>query len=110
MSNCTLQIEENVELSEKALEVLYHSAWQGTLDESEVVFLLKDQKPMTYLLHQDTSGEYEYWLSHKKRDGEIHHRHFTIRELPDGWFFMNARAPISEDLETFIQGALAQNS
>ena len=102
-----LQSIEDLELLDKSLEVIQHPAWQGTIDEAEAFELLKDQPFMTYLLRQDVTSDYDYWLSHKKSNGEIHHRHFAIRLFPDGWFFANFRAPACEDLDNFIKGALA---
>lgn len=107
MENTLLHTEEELELFAKNLEVLQHSAWYGAIDEEAASLFLQDKPSMSYLLRQGSEGEYHYWLSHKKSDGEIHHRHFTIRMFPDGLFFANWRAPAAEELVTFIQGALA---
>lgn len=106
MTNMILQVNEEIELLAKSLEVLLHPLWQGALDEKTSLILLEDKPIMTYLLRQDSKSEYDYWLSHKKSDGKIYHRHFTIRFFPDGWFFANTKAPPCECLNDFIKGAL----
>lgn len=106
MTNTTLHISQELEFLAKALEVSLHPAWQGSIDEKSSITLLQDKPAMTYLLRQDSKGEYDFWISHKKFSGEIYHRHFTLRLFPDGWFFVNTKAPSCESLSTFIQGAL----
>ncbi|MBS0655489.1 MAG: hypothetical protein JSR46_06925 [Verrucomicrobia bacterium] len=100
------QTHQDLELLDKARAVTGHPAWQGSISEQEANALLENQPPMTYLLRQDTSGEFDFWLSHKKDDGNMHHRHFTLRLFPDGWFYANWRATPREGLNDFIQGAL----
>lgn len=100
-------ITEDVEFLDKVFEIVNHPSWQGLIDEKTATILLQAQQITTYLLRQDSKGEYDYWLSHKKVDGEIHHRHFTIKPFPDGWIFANHHAPPCEDLTQFIQKALA---
>jgi hypothetical protein len=107
MTNIFLQTDEELELATKKFEVVLHPAWNGKIDETTAETLLADQPVMTYLLRQGSEGEYDYWLSHKKRDGDLHHRHFTIRLFPDGLFFANTGAPPCEALDNFIKGALA---
>lgn len=106
MVNMILQVHEELELLAKALEVILHPAWQGNIDQETVITLLQDKPTMTYILHQDSKSKYDYWLSHKKNNGELHHRHFAIRLFPDGWFFANTRALPHECLDDFVKGAL----
>lgn len=100
-------VSEDIEFLEKVSSVVNHPSWQGAIDESATVILLKDQPILTYLLRQGSEGELDFWLSHKKDNREVHHRHFTIRPFSDGWLFVNFHAPSCEDLDAFIQGALA---
>ena len=100
-------VTEDIEFLEKILEVVTHPAWQGHIDEQTTTLFLQDKPSMTYLLRQGSEGEYDYWLSHKKYNGKIHHRYFTIKPFPDGWIFIDHGAPPHEDLNCFIQGALA---
>lgn len=102
-----LQTKEDTEFLEKVIEVINHPSWHGCIDEKETTTLLQDQPIMTYLLRQDSASKIDFWLSHKKGDREIHHRHFTIMPFSDGWIFVNHGAPPCEDLNRFIQGALA---
>jgi hypothetical protein len=106
MTNIALRTSEELELLAKKLEIILHPAWYGNIAEEVTQALLKDSSVMPYVLRQGSEGEYDYWLSHKKSDGNIHHRHFTIRLFPDGLFFANLRAPAAEKLEDFIKGAL----
>ena len=107
MINSILQTSDELEFFEKVLEVTQHPAWRGAIDEGTAIALLQPQPPMTYLIRQDLQKEYHYWLSHKKATGEFHHRHFMISRFSDGYLFQNYQAPPSEDLDRFIQGALA---
>lgn len=102
----TVQSFQNLELLAKKLEVILHPAWHGDMSADAGVPLLQDKPAMTYLLRSE-GEEYHYWLTHKKSNGDIHHRHFTIRLFPDGLFFANYRAPANERLDDFIRGALA---
>jgi hypothetical protein len=107
MTNILLQTKEECDLLAKMTEVTNHPAWCGRLDEKMVIDCLQDEPVMTYLIWQGAEGPYDLWLSHKKSPWEVHHRHFTIRRLPNGWHFANHRAPSCKNLEGFIQGALA---
>jgi hypothetical protein len=100
-------VTEDIEFLAKVSEVVTHPLWQGLIDEETAVTLLRAQPSMTYLLRQGSEGEYDYWLSHKNRNGRIHHCYFTIKPFPDGWIFIDHGAPPHEDLSRFIQGALA---
>jgi hypothetical protein len=106
MTICSLQTTEKAEFLDKVSEVTQHSAWHSIIDEKASTTLLQDHPVMSYLIRQDSDSEYDYWLSHKKSDGTIFHRHFTVRLFPDGWFFANGGVPPCEDLNGFIQGAL----
>lgn len=100
-------IAENIELLEKVSDVVTHPSWQGAINETTAAILLQNQPIMTYLLRQGNEGETDFWLSHKKCSGEIHHRHFTITPFSDGLLFSNLHAPSCENLDGFIEGALA---
>lgn len=104
---CTVQVNEDLEFLDKVLEISEHPSWQDSIDEAATTVFLQNKPSMTYILRQDEKGKYDYWLSHKKSNGEIHHRHFTIRLFPDGYFFANYLAPPCESLDNFIKGALA---
>jgi hypothetical protein len=110
MAITTLQTNEELELVAKKLEVVLHPAWHGVIDEENAAIALQDKPVMTYLLRQGNEGELDFWLSHKKESGEIHHRHFTVRLFPDGLIFANISAPPCENIDDFIRGALACKS
>jgi hypothetical protein len=107
MTDVISDVSVELELLAKQLEVILHPAWHGAIDERTAAAVLQDGPVMAYLLRQGSEGEYHYWLSHKKSDGEIHHRHFAIRRFSDGWCFGNLRAPSREHLDDFVRGALA---
>lgn len=107
MINSALETSEELEFFEKVLEITQHPAWQGSIDEETAVALLQPHLPLTYLIRQDQQREYHYWLSHKRATGDFHHRHFIISRFSDGYLFQNWQAPPNEDLDCFIQGALA---